>query len=537
MNILFVSYGDFYCNSSIHVFGFANQLVRMGHACAVAVPKNKESVVNLGDPMFNAVTFTDVNAGVELFKNGDAPDVIHCWTPREIVRKFVEPLRRKWTTCKLAIHLEDNEERLAETFLNLSTAQLNSLDPQELDKRIPDDISHPRLYREFLASADGVSVIMDRLKEFLPYNKPVEILWPGIDFERFNPDKTQSREKEFAGIQPGDCVVSYTGHVHWANREDVRTLYLAVGELNKRGVPTKLLRTGEDFYPFLSPNEEGVRRFEIKLGRIEWSAIPRVLNAADVLIQPGHDDEFNAFRLPSKLPEFLAMGKPVILPHTNLGRFLAEGDNAILLKTASVLELATSIEHLFKGPELRAHLGSKGREFAETYFNWTASGKWMERFHERLCGLRNDEQDRNPILTLTENPTPESPSNQAAFDQLMQLNCARWPAIVEALIVSEARLAKMSADGMAAKAEFETRLFETRKSRSWRFMRFLRRCTAMLRRGEDGGFGGFLTWLFKRPGATKKNYDPFEGTAIHFANFDRSEPEALAKRDAALSKD
>src|SRR4029077_998934 len=128
------------------------------------------------------------------------------------------------------------------------------------------DLSHPIRFVKFLESADGMTVIMDRLKEFLPYNKPGEVVWAGVDFEQFKPRKMTSRESDFPGIAPGDKVLAYTGHVHWANREEVRSLYLAVGELNTRGVPTKLLRTGEDFYPFLSANEEWVRRYEIKLG-------------------------------------------------------------------------------------------------------------------------------------------------------------------------------------------------------------------------------------------------------------------------------
>src|SRR5258708_6308905 len=146
MNILFASYGDFYCNSTIHVFGFANQLTRMGHSCAVAIPKNKESVVNLGEPLFKVATFAEVNSGIELFKDGGVPDLIHCWTPREILRMFVEPLRAKWR-CKLAIHLEDNEDHLIEVFLKMPASEYNALDPLELDKLIRNDVSHPRRYR------------------------------------------------------------------------------------------------------------------------------------------------------------------------------------------------------------------------------------------------------------------------------------------------------------------------------------------------------------------------------------------------------
>lgn len=261
------------------------------------------------------------------------------------------------------------------------------------------------------------------------------------------------------------------------------------------------------------------------MGRIEWSEIPRVLNAADVLIQPGQDDDFNAFRLPSKLPEFMAMGKPVILPRTNLGRFLAEGDCAIVLQTSCVHELAACAQALFEGPELRAHLGAAAINFARKHFSWSNSGKWIELFHRRLCGIEKDNGERNPVALLAAHPIAELPEEQAACEQLMQLNCARWPAIVESLREAEERLARMSLDGAAAKIDFETRLFEVRKTRSWRLMRFLRRVAAMLWRGEEGGWLGFFKWFFRRPTASKKTFDPFNGTALHTTDFDRSKPQ------------
>ena len=45
---------------------------------------------------------------------------------------------------------------------------------------------------------------------------------------------------------------------------------------------------------------------------------------ADVLVQPGRAGPFNDYRLPSKLPEFLSAGRPVVLPATNLARQLRD---------------------------------------------------------------------------------------------------------------------------------------------------------------------------------------------------------------------
>ncbi len=62
------------------------------------------------------------------------------------------------------------------------------------------------------------------------------------------------------------------------------------------------------------------------------SEVPGYLALADAFVQPGAPDEFNRYRLPSKLPEFLAMGRPVILPRCNIGNELSDRENAMLLE-------------------------------------------------------------------------------------------------------------------------------------------------------------------------------------------------------------
>ena len=52
---------------------------------------------------------------------------------------------------------------------------------------------------------------------------------------------------------------------------------------------------------------------------------PQLLVAADILVQPdGSPGPFNDYRFPSKLPDFFASGRPVVLPKTNIGLYLSE---------------------------------------------------------------------------------------------------------------------------------------------------------------------------------------------------------------------
>ena len=88
MNILFVNYGDFTTNSLNHIGGFANTLCAAGHACIVAVAKDKETVAHIPSPLFIAATYAELLARPGLFPDGKPAELIHAWTPREGVRKF-----------------------------------------------------------------------------------------------------------------------------------------------------------------------------------------------------------------------------------------------------------------------------------------------------------------------------------------------------------------------------------------------------------------------------------------------------------------
>src|SRR4051794_38816664 len=145
-NILFVLYYDFTANSAVHVHNFANQLASFGHSVAVAVPKNKETAANLGEQSYAAVEFHEVDGTWDkIFANGRPPDVVHAWTPREIVRRFCDKIAG---LCRfvLVVHLEDNEERILEVNLGLPFAKL--LKTRGIN--VPIELSHPTLHRQFL---------------------------------------------------------------------------------------------------------------------------------------------------------------------------------------------------------------------------------------------------------------------------------------------------------------------------------------------------------------------------------------------------
>jgi len=380
VNILFVLYHDFTANSAGHVRSLANELVKLGNDCCVAVPSNKASVSSLGNVLFRPLEFEEAFATGFGFLNGRGPDVVHAWTPREGVRRFCDRVR-EGSACRLFVHMEDNEWHLVRCAFGQSFETLALLDEDEMDRRLPDSLAHPHRAMEFLKAADGVTVIIDRLREILPPVRATLELWPSADEELFTRQANHPFERSMLGIAKNSTVVVYTGNVHGANGHDVRSLYLAIAILNREGFPATLVRTGRDFVSFLGPEETWARQHSIELGLVDRAQLPSLLAMADVLVQPGKSDTFNDYRFPSKLPEFFSAGRPVILPNTNVAVYMTAGRHGFILPESNAVAIADAIREIMSDPELYQRLAAGALEFFRERFNWADSARKLNEFY------------------------------------------------------------------------------------------------------------------------------------------------------------
>lgn len=391
MNILFISHCNFTGNSAMHIFSIANHLAAWGAQCAVCVPDSPETLFTHGAPKFKVLDFeTAVKNGVS-FPNGRGPDLIHAWTPRELVRKLTLLLATRHD-CRYLVHLEDNEEIILENELppHVSLKNLKELDANQIDAFVPEHRTHPAHSKVFLSHASGITVLMDSLFEFKPDTVPGIIFWPGFD-ESFADQSAENQQnpdvRNRLKLDKQDWVVVYNGNIHASNRDEVRSLYLAVGLLNRRGYPVKLVKTGWNYEDPLDASTRALKDYIVDLGFVVRNEIPSLIALSDILVQPGGPNRFNNYRFPSKLPEYFVSGKPVILPNTNIGRFLRDGEEALLLREGHALEIAEKIETLLNDPEMRKKIGHGGRQFALKNLKWSENVKRIEEFYQDLLSL------------------------------------------------------------------------------------------------------------------------------------------------------
>ncbi len=401
MNILFALYGDFTSNSANPLALYARELRTLGHTCAVAVPGNlEESVKIYEDRTFIPVLYADViSAPDSVFPDGRPADVIHACTPREIVRRFVTTYMAKHPT-PLVVYLEDNERWIALRELGLQEESLSAETDFSIARRLPDYVSHPLRYERFLGLADAVAVIQDKLKSEVPSGVYCETIMLGVDLHVFSPRLPDPSLRSQYGVDEKERVIVYHGGVDQFKKSAIETLCHAVGIINNRGYPCKLLRTGIRPLDFLNtfPPQNCSRINDV--GFLPKAELPGILSLADVFVQPGELTPFEDLRLPGKVPEFLAMGRPVIMPDINIAHLFMDGVNAVLLHTGSAEEIADKCVALFSDPEKADAIGRAGRRMAEQYFDVREQAKRLESLYKTACGCVDRPVDVSKLWEL-----------------------------------------------------------------------------------------------------------------------------------------
>lgn len=384
-NVLFVSHTDFSGNSAWHVLGIATELRGHGLSPVIAIPDDLETAREAGAPGFAIVGLDRVLAEGAPFPDGKRPDLVHAFTPRELVREATSAVVAG-TDRPYVIHLEDNDGAILSAELGGAPVdELARLPAAVLDPLVGRSRVHPLRGRRFVERAAGATVVTDRLLELVPPGMPSAVVKPGFDPAVLEPERGRADVRAELGLHDEEFAIAYTGSVHTANAAEVRSLYAAVAALRGEGHRVVLVKTGWDGPEAAELPQLGAGTRN--LGHVPRSFIPSLLAAADALVQPGAPGDFDDYRFPAKLPDFLASGRPVILPRANIGLELRDGDDALLLERGTTEELRGAILRLQDDPGLAVAVGRRGREFALRELRWSKSADSVRALYQEVAGL------------------------------------------------------------------------------------------------------------------------------------------------------
>lgn len=212
----------------------------------------------------------------------------------------------------------------------------------------------------------------------------------GVDVEKFRPGTGGAEERAHLGIEADETLVGFVGTFGpWHGvlvlaqaialvPPDARVRFLLVGAGSLREEAERIIR------------EAGAQARVIFTGAVEHDRVPALLDACDVLASPHVplEDGSEFFGSPTKLFEYMAMGKPIVASRLGqIAEVLETEETALLVEPGDARALSEAILRLARTVELRAHLGAEARSAAIARHTWAHNAErvleayrsWLER--------------------------------------------------------------------------------------------------------------------------------------------------------------
>jgi len=192
-----------------------------------------------------------------------------------------------------------------------------------------------------------------------------------VDISSFHPNVGGNEVRRKLGFI-NDVVVGFVGT--FGPWHGVLVLAEAIKTLTT-DLPIKFLLVGSGS---LHAEVQQMLVDEMKAGRVVFTGpvghneVPALLDACDILVSPhvplADGSEF--FGSPTKLFEYMAMGKGIVASRLGQIADVLSDETALLVAPANVQALAAAIRRLVGSPELRKSLGAKAREVAVERHTW-----------------------------------------------------------------------------------------------------------------------------------------------------------------------
>lgn len=389
MNVLISAHNIIGIGSALRAYSLARWLVKAGHAVTILASRNEPGLnrLELVQDGVRLIQMPDIfrrrtrNGGLSPmdlvgrlgFVLRERFDIVHAFEPRPCAtfpalvarRRFGTPFVADW--CDLW-----GLDGIAALRGPLGRNTLGRVDDW--------------LERSTRVSADAVVGINRYLAERaqslgVPANR-VRLVGVGANHDLIQPlSKAIAREK--LNLPPSAQIVVQSGFSIY----DVALLAETFICLARHNPKVLLLVSGGELPHFQETMARAGVLSQVKhLGFVPFDALNNVLAAGDVMIVPYTNRLINIARLPNRLGDYLAAGRPTVTNLTGeLGRIVSEeGVGAIAPETPA--EFAAVIQELLDDPDRCEALGKRARHLAETKYSWREWAKVLEGFYRELLG-------------------------------------------------------------------------------------------------------------------------------------------------------
>jgi glycosyltransferase involved in cell wall biosynthesis len=218
------------------------------------------------------------------------------------------------------------------------------------------------------------SVLADEIQQRGALSDRVHVLPNAIDPGRFRSPGPEPSLRVRLGLQ-GSIVIGHVGLFYRWDRLDI--LIKAVKRIRRGHPNVRVLLVGD------GPEMENLKRTVSRLGMekiiifpgpVHRDDVPSYIDAMDICVLP----DSNAFGSPIALFEFMAMGKPCLVPDLGPMRDVIEDHvTGIMFPHGDYASFASALVRLVEDPALRSQLGARARDTVFKRHTWAANARFV----------------------------------------------------------------------------------------------------------------------------------------------------------------
>lgn len=230
--------------------------------------------------------------------------------------------------------------------------------------------------------ADGTVVISralgQRAQSLGIDSSQILYLPPGADPDAIR-DISIDSARRICGLENESLLIGYLGNIY---QRDADLLFDSLQLI--RANQARLVMIGEPGCKVPS----AVRDRVTITGRLPFPKMLDYLSACDVLVLPLSDTIANRGRWPSKINEYLAVGRPTVSCDVGDVANLLRDHDIGLLVPPTPREFATRIDELLADPARARAMGDRARHIAQTVYSQDAMGDKLEAYYRKIVAAR-----------------------------------------------------------------------------------------------------------------------------------------------------
>lgn len=232
--------------------------------------------------------------------------------------------------------------------------------------------------------------LMNVVKEQAGIDENRMIIFPnGVDTELFRPDIKTGQLRRTLGLD-GENVVLFLGGLHEGRHPELLIKALPGIAHEIKHLKLLLVGKGPDKPKLIELAKHlDVNDYVMFLNEVEYSLVPKIISLADVAIGP-LTLTYNSTMYgstPRTVSEYMACGKPAVIPRGAVSRSLVANDyNSVLFEPGDIEGLSSAVVRLLQDQNLRRNIGRNARRHIENVSSWNIL---IPRLEKALVSLVN----------------------------------------------------------------------------------------------------------------------------------------------------